>query len=163
MIIDILSTSTESLLHSADAITSAQVGIAVIKKMNMKQYRSKNVDIAAQSFAVDLHDKWGVGGVDGKENGILVFLSIEDRVVYISTGRDVKKVVTQRDIEVLIAAIKPDLRKKDYGTAIQNIVLRIDMLLNPNSEVRKTYGESKYIQLLIISVSHLSVCRYVNM
>jgi uncharacterized membrane protein YgcG len=107
----------------------------------MKQYRTKNVDIAAQSFAVDLHDKWGVGGVDGKENGILIFLSIEDRVVYISTGRDVKKVVTQRDIEVLIAAVKPDLKRKDYGTAIQNIVLRIDMLLNPQSEVRKSYGE----------------------
>eukprot|EP01036_Dinobryon_divergens_P031458 gene31458-40857_t len=129
-----------------NAITSAQIGVAVIKKMNMKQYRTKNVDVAAQSFAVDLHDKWGVGGVDGKENGIFVFLSIEDRVVYISTGRDVKKIVTQRDIEVLIAAVKPDLKRKDYGTAIQNIVLRIDMLLNPHSEVRKSYGQGGIVK-----------------
>lgn len=127
--------------------------------MNMKQYRTKNVDVAAQSFAVDLHDKWGVGGVDGKENGILVFLSIEDRVVYISTGRDVKKIVTQRDIEVLIAAVKPDLKRKDYGTAIQNIVLRIDMLLNPHSEVRKSYGEYPCMHLTMfdrcIEVFHM--------
>ena len=117
----------------------------MIKKMNMKQYRTKDVDYAAQSFAVDLHDKWGVGGVDGKQNGILVFLAIDDRAVYISTGRDVKNDVTSRDIEVLIAAVKPDLRRKDYGKAIQNMVLRIDMLLNPRSEIRQQFGECMYL------------------
>jgi uncharacterized membrane protein YgcG len=131
----------------------------VIKKMSLKQYRTKDVDYAAQSFAVDLHDKWGLGGVDGKQNGILVFLAIDDRAVYISTGRDVKNGVTRRDIEVLIAAVKPDLRRNDYGKAIQNIVLRIDMLLNPRSEIRQSFGWCIYSYCVYPVVR---VCIYVG-
>lgn len=96
----------------------------------MTEYQSSDKSLAAQSFAVALHDSWGVGGThDGRENGVVIFLSVEDRVVYISTGRDVKHLVTAEEIKVLIESIKPYLRKEDYGRAIALMIIRIELLL----------------------------------
>ena len=96
----------------------------------MTQYQSSDKSLAAKSFAVALHDSWGVGGThDGRENGVVIFLSVEDRVVYISTGRDVKHLVTAEEIKVLIESIKPDLRKEDYGRAIALMIIRIELIL----------------------------------
>ena len=98
--------------------------------MDMKQYKTSDISYASESFAVTIHDTWGVGGVNGREDGIVVFLSIDDRAVYISTGKDVKSIVTYGAIQDLIEAVKPDLRSGHYGKAISHIILKIDLLLN---------------------------------
>ena len=50
--------------------------------------------------------------------GILIFLSIQDRVCFISTGNAISTVLPWWRLEHIVASMKPDLRHRDYGRAI---------------------------------------------
>lgn len=108
-------------------ITNAQLAVAVIDKMSIGT--GADIDASAEKFARTLHDSWGVGSAE-KNDGILIFLSIQDRAVFISTGVGVQSKVTNRYIQDIINDMKPILRKSDYGAAISTSIIEIDMYLN---------------------------------
>ncbi len=124
-----------------NAITNAEIAVVVIQKMHMKGIASRNIDDAAEEFAKLLHNKWGVGNKE-TNNGIVVFLSIDDRIVYISTGVGVKKEVNYDTIQSIISGMRPLLRKSDYGGAIAQAIIEIDLALNGkfDSKIRGAYG-----------------------
>ena len=64
-----------------NSLQKAQVGVAVISKMNSPHGLS--VDAASEMFAVEIHNGWKVGDA-ASQNGVLLFLSIQDRAVFIS-------------------------------------------------------------------------------
>ena len=91
------------------------------------------VNDAAQIFARTLHDAWWTGpSEDCVENGndpnlcrttngdygILIFLSIQDRVCFISTGSAIASILPWWRLEHIVANMKPDLRHRDYGNAL---------------------------------------------
>lgn len=75
------------------------------------------VSDAAQIFARYLHDKWWQGNPNG-DYGILIFLSIQDRVCFISTGSAITTVLPWWRLEHIVSSMKPDLRHRDYGHAL---------------------------------------------
>ena len=86
---------------------------------------------AAASFGMHLHNKWGVGlETPCGGTGILMFLSIQDRAIYISTGSAVKPMLTDSRLDRVINLMKPYLREENYidalQTAIENIGLYIE-------------------------------------
>jgi hypothetical protein len=53
-----------------------------------------------------------------KDFGVLIFLSIQDRVCFISTGNAISTVLPWWRLEHIVASMKPDLRYRNYGQSI---------------------------------------------
>jgi hypothetical protein len=93
---------------------------AVLEQGTYYSYEDEDdmVSDAAQIFARFLHDQWWDGRSNNGENGILIFLSIQDRVCYISTGSAISTVLPWWRLEHIVSSMKPDLRHRDYGHAL---------------------------------------------
>jgi hypothetical protein len=62
-------------------------------------------------------------------NGILIFLSIQDRVCFISTGSELAGILPWWRLDHVVASMKPDLSHREYGTAVLRAIQTIcDML-----------------------------------
>jgi TPM domain/Prokaryotic RING finger family 4 len=106
------------------------LAVATVRKMNvpavLKQgsyyaYEDEDdmVNDAAQIFARYLHDHWWEPTkTDDGAFGILIFLSIQDRVCFISTGNAISTVLPWWRLEHIVSSMKPDLRHRDYGNAL---------------------------------------------
>lgn len=78
-----------------------------------------------------------------KQDGLLVFLSVKDRALYISTGAGLQHKLTREAIESILSEMKPFLRDKNYGGALEYCLLELEFLL-------------KDIQLTTVSASSSS-------
>lgn len=103
------------------------------------------VNDAAQIFARTLHDAWwSESGEDCLQNnnndpnfcrrpsgeyGILIFLSIQDRVCFISTGSAISSILPWWRLEHIVASMKPDLRRRDYGNALLRAIEYLSAML----------------------------------
>lgn len=115
-------------------LTNAQMAVVVINKMNLGDsliHWDINIDKATETYARTLHDTWGVGKKE-TQNGILIFLSIYDRSLYISTGQGVSAKLSKPMLDTLINDVKDILRKGDYGQAIVNLIMQIEAALLMN-------------------------------
>jgi TPM domain len=114
--------------------------LSVLRQGSFYAYEDQDdmVSDAAQIFARTLHDAWWTsdsnnnddtaGGnnnnVDNNRHynrgdyGILLFLSIQDRICFISTGSGVQHVLPWWRLDHIVASMKPDLRHQQYGTSI---------------------------------------------
>jgi hypothetical protein len=105
---------------------------AVLREGSYYTYEDEDdmVNDAAQLFARYLHDAWWKSPPNCEESnacrnpeyGILIFLSVSDRVCYISTGSGIASVLPWWRLEHIVANMKPELRVRDYGNAILNAI-----------------------------------------
>jgi len=112
---------------------------AVLRQGSYYTYEDEDdmVNDAAQLFARYLHDAWWKSPPNCEESnacrnpefGILIFLSITDRVCYISTGSGIASVLPWWRLEHIVANMKPELRVRDYGSAILNAVQDLSDML----------------------------------
>lgn len=108
---------------------------AVLRQGTYYTYEDEDdmVNDAAQIFARYLHDHWWDNLPPGKNTqethdyAILIFLSIQDRVCFISTGSAISTVLPWWRLEHIVSSMKPDLRHRDYGHAL---LTAIDDLTN---------------------------------
>ena len=109
---------------------------AVLREGSYYVYEDEDdmVNDAAQIFARTLHDAWWTGNEEdcfqngnndpnqchrtNGDYGILIFLSIQDRVCFISTGSAIASILPWWRLEHIVASMKPDLRHRDYGNAL---------------------------------------------
>lgn len=119
-------------------------------------YEDDMVNDAAQIFARSLHDAWWstaraaafanslqeqqqptdavatqppMPPPPSHHNGILIFLSIQDRVCFISTGSELATILPWWRLDHVVASMKPDLSHREYGTAVLRAIQTIcDML-----------------------------------
>jgi uncharacterized membrane protein YgcG len=102
---------------------------------------------AAQTMAKAIHDAWGVGH-EACNDGIVVFLSVYDRQIYISTGEGVKKLITGDHIEAIIHRMKPAMRSKNYEEGVLGTIMDIRSILEAGpkgvSTVTQTMKELAY-------------------
>jgi uncharacterized membrane protein YgcG len=110
---------------------------AVLKQGSYYAYEDEDdmVNDAAQIFARSLHDRWW-GNTDamqegggGGDFGILIFLSIQDRVCFISTGNAISTVLPWWRLEHIVSSMKPDLRHRNYGDAILTAIDDLSAML----------------------------------
>jgi uncharacterized protein len=95
----------EQKLVDFDKTTSTQITIVTIK--NLGGY-------AVSQYAVELGNRWGVGR-KGKDNGVLILASLEDRDVNISTGYGLEGALTDATSGRIIRnEIVPEFKKKNY-------------------------------------------------
>lgn len=93
------------------------------------------VNDAAQIFARYLHDHWWSKSAGKKhqknvrEYGILIFLSIQDRVCFISTGSAISTVLPWWRLEHIVSSMKPDLRHREYGHALLTAINDLSNML----------------------------------
>jgi uncharacterized membrane protein YgcG len=92
-----------------------QVAVAVLQKM-AKDWRG--LDARAKMFATKLHDAWGVGDAECN-NGVLLLVAVEDRRMYISTGKGVKAVLTDARVQQVLGNMKAALRAGRLDLAIE--------------------------------------------
>eukprot|EP00047_Mylnosiga_fluctuans_P005787 m.242699 g.242699 ORF g.242699 m.242699 type:complete len:414 (+) comp14090_c0_seq1:3130-4371(+) len=137
----VLSSADKSTIESImSAVTRAQVAAMIVKRM-APSYIQKvgSADAAAEEFARTIHDHWGLGSRE-RQDGLLVFLSIDDRKVYISTGAGIMDRIGHSDIQRAIELMKPSLRATDYLRAIVVALLEFDACLTPDGAARETSG-----------------------
>ena len=108
----------------------AEFGVCIVRKMSHHYINGAgDVDEAAKKFGEAVHTAWGVGD-SKKNNGILIFLSIEDRIVYISRGDGIQGKLTSRALDQVINNMRPHLRDHNFGTAIQGAVVEVELILS---------------------------------
>jgi hypothetical protein len=61
--------------------------VLIIDKMSIHFIKAHNhdIDVATKSYAMTVHDLWGIGDKN-RNDGILIFLSTDDRAIFVSTG-----------------------------------------------------------------------------
>lgn len=92
---------------SAVFACAMQVAVAVMKRFEKDDYKHKTQ--AADAFAKQLLDNWGVGRA-GCNNGVLLLLSVGDRQVHIATGAATLGLLTDDVLDTIIDNMKPALR-----------------------------------------------------
>lgn len=102
-----------------------QVGVAIINHMKIPSEKT-SADQAAY-FAQQLHNQWGVGDKTCK-NGVLLFLSIQDRQAFISTDDTARTFITDIIATQIITSARPLLRSQKYGDAVYKILVDIGMV-----------------------------------
>jgi uncharacterized protein len=111
--LNLLSTSQQNalknkLLNYADS-TSTQIVVAIIAT-------TKGEDISL--LGAKWGQKWGIGQAD-KDNGILVLLAKDDRMVDINTGYGIETIVTDRMAEQIInREMIPYFKSGDYYSGL---------------------------------------------
>ena len=75
----------------------------------------------AREAAKALHREWGVGRPDCG-NGALVFVSVADRRVFVSTGEGARRLAPDWLVAQAVAGMRPDLRRGAYAAALARAV-----------------------------------------
>lgn len=113
----------ESRINEAAGV---EYGVALVSRMETNSYES--VDGAAKTYATTLHNRWGVGS-EALQNGILIFVSIDDRAVYISCGKGLEAKLTDRALDLVIRHMAQYFRNKQYGQGIEAAILETSGIL----------------------------------
>ena len=139
--------SGESMPSPLATVPTVELAVATVRKMNLPAvlregsyyaYEDEDdmVNDAAQIFARNLHDAWW-GSDNGSDSGssgngafgILIFLSIQDRVCFIATGSEISAVLPWWRLDHIVASMKPDLRHREYGEALLNAIQDLSSML----------------------------------
>jgi uncharacterized membrane protein YgcG len=110
-------------------VTKAEIGVLVVDKISPIYMGFSSTERSTETFAHTVHDRWGIGS-KASNNGILLFLSVKDRSVFISTGKGVMKELTAPVVDLLIDHMKPSLKSRDYGKAFEKAVVEIKIILD---------------------------------
>jgi hypothetical protein len=117
---------------------SIDLAVATVRKMNLasvlrqasyysyEQDEQDMVNDAAQIFARSLHETW----FTNPDIGILIFLSVADRVCFISTGSSIANILPWWRLDHIVSAMKPDLRHRDYGNALLRAITDLEILIS---------------------------------
>lgn len=120
-------------------VFSAAENQALTQKLNAFQYRSstqifvvtinENNGYPVDMLAAEIGHAWGVGQ-DGKDNGLLILLDMEDRDVQIATGYGLEEYVPDAIAKRIIEAeIVPNFKQGNfYGGVDQATDVLIDLL-----------------------------------
>ncbi|KAL7574068.1 hypothetical protein ACA910_015646 [Epithemia clementina (nom. ined.)] len=135
-----------------DATLEIQLAVALVGKMDLSVVRpittarthhhhphhnnddpdDDRVNRAAERFAQELHNRWGVGMVTpcGGGTGVVLFVSLHDRALYISRGKALEPILTPARLDhVLNHVMKPYLRNQELAAALVEALHALDAIL----------------------------------
>lgn len=96
----------EDKLVAYDDSTSTQIAVVI-------QNNIGGADIG--QYSIDLFNKWGIGGNAKKDNGVLISISIEERKIFIVTGRGVEEYLPDAICKRIITnRIVPNFKRGNY-------------------------------------------------
>lgn len=95
----------EAKLVEFDRTTSTQIAVVTIKSLG---------DYDVSDYAVKLFNQWGIGQA-GKNNGVLIFASLGDRKMWITTGRGVEGALTDMQCgQIVRNEMRPAFKEGNY-------------------------------------------------
>lgn len=148
--------SLERQLVGYDDTTSTQILVVTVRQLG-------NYDIS--EFSYELGDKWGVGQ-GGKDNGIVITLSEQDRKVFIATGWGIEGYITDVEARRIIDQYMiPYFRKGDYYQGFKEGSRIISEILSGVFDAEKLRKENdgipvgSIILLLVIIIIILNAFR----
>jgi uncharacterized protein len=117
---DMLSESEEEMLEQKllgyEDTTSTQ--ITIVTRKNLGNYD-------ASSYAFELGKKWGIGQ-KGKNNGVLILVSLEDRHSFIATGYGLEGVLPDAYVSrISDEYLKPNLKNGQYYQAFDQTTTQL--------------------------------------
>lgn len=108
--------SLESMLVAYSDSTSNQIAVVIENSLDGEEPFTRSINIA---------EAWGIGGAK-RDNGILLYVAIADRKMYIQVGRGLEGAVTDLLAGRIIEnEIKPYFKRADYYNGIRNGALAI--------------------------------------
>jgi uncharacterized membrane protein YgcG len=137
-----------------NSLIQVELAVVIIHRMSTTDRllrHSKSKEQQAEKFARNLHDKWGIGNEETLK-GILLFLSISDRVVYISTGDGVTEKLSFQAVQAIIFKMSSSLKEENYGEGIAIAIKEIETFLNVTSKQTgdAVFSESQWEACLAI-------------
>eukprot|EP00930_Biecheleria_cincta_P022043 TRINITY_DN1615_c0_g1_i1.p1 TRINITY_DN1615_c0_g1~~TRINITY_DN1615_c0_g1_i1.p1 ORF type:complete len:402 (+),score=47.23 TRINITY_DN1615_c0_g1_i1:96-1301(+) len=109
---------------------------------------SGGTDYAMAKFAKLLMDRWGVGKA-ACNNGIVLAIAIEDRLMHIATGKGAAEHVPDRELHAVIERMKPLMREYRYVDAAEQAVSDIARVLSGESFASSTLWEFGPLVLIL--------------
>lgn len=106
--------------------TGFQVAVALMNQFAQPMH--EDPEVVAESFAKHIHDTWGVGDA-ACNNGVVVFLAIKNRQMYISAGKSAKRLLSYKVLGSILDRAKPRLRQHETDAAVETMVLDIGLAL----------------------------------
>ena len=133
--------------------------------MNLKAYGDVPDDTkAADDFARQLHDSWGVGhATEVGGTGVLLFLSVEDRIIYVSRRGAVEKLLTDARVDTVISEVTSSLKQTKYA---DGLLVALDMLAEFMAKDEPTWKEWLFglfttRNLLFVCELGLSIAKFI--
>lgn len=81
-------------------------------------YRTMGTDEPIEQYTRRIANAWGVGQ-KGKDNGVVLFVFIDDRQLYLNVGSGLEKKLTDARAKAIIDnSIVPLFKKRDFGGGI---------------------------------------------
>lgn len=135
----------ESVIKELKNNNIAEIGILTVKNI-------ESGDI--KGFAQKVFDDWKIGE-KGKDNGLLIVLSIEDKKIRIHTGYGLEGVLPDGLVgEIIDKKAIPHFKKGDYGAGLLETVTSISMILKgeikPGKRIRKKEPSTLFILAIIM-------------
>jgi len=112
--------------NNSDENENVQMSIVIVSKFDKRKFLTK--DETAEIFATTLHNRWGVGNVIcGKSTGVLLFVSVLDRAMFISTSNGVQPILTRTRLEsIMNENMKSYLKQQRYAEALEEYVRTVE-------------------------------------
>jgi uncharacterized membrane protein YgcG len=138
----LLSITTFWASEEALNLAACQIAVAVISRMN-KQFvtNAGGREDAAATFAKKVHDLWGVGTAE-KNDGVLIFIAVEDRVLYISVGEGMLNRLDSVAIRIVFDAAVSTLKEGNLDLAVQNAVKMVSEASTSSAKYRGSSSNS---------------------
>eukprot|EP01084_Bolivina_argentea_P015268 28547_1 len=136
-----------------DNYSGLEIGIAIIDSFRRFPHdrlrRSDDIPKKCTIYGKSIHDQWGVGQA-GCNNAALIFININDRYLYVSTGSGIKKLINDDFIEKFIIPkyIRPLMRAGKYGKAVKLIVESIIEILRCSDDLKNNKLYQEYMDFI---------------
>ena len=132
----------ESKLVAFDDSTSSQIAIVTVNTIN-------GYDVS--DYAFRLAEDWGIGQ-QGKNNGILILVALDDRKMFIATGYGVEASVPDVvAFRIVDRILKPNFRNEDYYQGLDEATNRLMGLISGEFEAEpEESGKSGFMFFMIL-------------
>lgn len=132
------------------------VSVAFLRKVNLSHLADKNVqEKEVEAFARHVYQTWNRDAkmksiCDG--SAILIVMVEEDHLIYIARGSALASILTDARVQLLIAQLRPLLRRKRYADAVVDLLEGIHFF--------SLYGESRpsQAQSRLLSTLGYTIC-----
>ncbi|MFC2186828.1 TPM domain-containing protein [Fulvivirgaceae bacterium LMO-SS25] len=134
----------ETKLRLYNDSTSSEVTVVTLNTIN-------NDDVTR--FAIDLGEKWGVGK-EGRDNGVVVLVVVEDRLAAITTGYGMEGAITDASTYTIRERyMNPNFRNGDFYKGLDEATTAIFKLASgewTSDNLKRTGNSSSPLPFLIV-------------
>ncbi|KAH7818746.1 putative TPM domain [Monocercomonoides exilis] len=127
-------------ISELESTNGAEVGVIVVE--------SRDSSESSSDFTKNVFNSWGVGKAN-VNNGALFSLMINDREMYIQTGKGIKDLFSGSRIDEILSALKPSLRDGNYDAAVKTAVDKICKVIKDN---KKPFPEWALVVVIVVPI-----------